>query len=195
MKNKITLVVLIVLFVLLIGGAYLLYNTLGQDVDNNQLQLSTTQDTQPSDEPSRPANPAPEFTVYDKDGNAVQFSDYVGKPIVLNFWASWCPPCRSEMPHFEQKFQEYGDEVQFLMINATDGSRETVDTASDFLQQNGYTFPVLFDSDMDAAIAYRAYSLPTTIFIDAAGNVVANAVGAISGDQLQAGIHLIYTPQ
>jgi peroxiredoxin len=90
-----------------------------------------------------------------------------------------------EMPDFQKKYMELGDEVVFLMVNMTDGARETVQSAADFVSRNGYTFPVLFDVHYDAATAYSVYSLPTTYFIDAQGNVVAKFSGAMSESVLQ----------
>jgi len=134
---------------------------------------------------------APDFCVYDKDGNAVNLSDFFGKPIVLNFWASWCGPCKSEMPDFNEKYAEVGDEINFVMVNMTDGQRETVEIASAFIEQNGYSFPVFYDTESEAAITYSAYSLPTSYFIDADGNLVAQAIGAIDAATLQRGIDMI----
>ena len=79
------------------------------------------------------------------------------------------------------------------MVNMTDGSRETVDTAKEYVEGQGFSFPVLFDTGSEAAMAYSAYSLPTTYFIDAEGYVVARAVGAIDRDTLQKGLDLIYS--
>ena len=124
----------------------------------------------------------------------MKLSDYFGKPLVVNFWASWCGPCKMEMPDFNAKSQELEGKVQFLMINMTDGNRETVETASAFIEEQGYTFPVFFDITSEAAYTYSAYSLPTTFFIDADGNAIAQATGAISADTLQVGIDMIYTP-
>ena len=133
---------------------------------------------------------APDFTVYDKDGNEVNLSSFFGKPIVLNFWASWCPPCRMEMPDFNEKYLELGDEVHFLMVNMTTG-RETKQSAQEFIQEENFSFPIYFDTNQDAAITYSAYSLPTTYFINSEGEAVAQATGAIDIDTLQRGIDMI----
>lgn len=96
-----------------------------------------------------------------------------------------------EMPDFEEKYKELGDRVQFLMVNMTDGSRETFEIAQKFIADKGYSFPVLYDLDSHAAHVYKVYSLPTTYFIDEEGYLVAQATGAISADTLQKGIDLI----
>ena len=98
---------------------------------------------------------APDFTVYDLDGNAVQLSDFIGKPIVLNFWASWCGPCQMEMPDFHEKYLQLGEKVNFLMINMTTG-RETQESAIAFIEKNDYSFPIFYDMQSDAAMTYGA---------------------------------------
>ena len=192
MKQKKTVLVLLLAFVLLLGGAYLLYTRLEGSVNTYQLSAQETRapDGTAASETPGPV-PAPDFTVYDEAGNEVRLSDYLGKPVVVNFWASWCGPCRMEMPEFQDKHLELGGEVQFLMINMT-GGRETVETARDFIAGQGYTFPVLYDTEGDAAVTYGAYALPTTYFIDAEGYAIAQARGAINSETLQAGIDMIY---
>ena len=211
----------LLLFIALILGATLLYNGLseGQRPDNlvavstttaaslDPSASSTTSDPSASSTTSDPsassaptatagteapaANPAPDFTVTDRDGNPVKLSELRGKPVVLNFWASWCGPCKSEMPAFEQAYRTYGESIRFMLVNATDGSRETVETARTYVDGQGYTFPIYFDTTMEASIAYGASSIPLTIFIDAEGNLVAYGAGALDAATLQRGIDMI----
>ena len=135
---------------------------------------------------------APDFTVYTATGDAVKLSDLRGKPVVLNFWASWCGPCKSEMPDFQEAFLRLGQDVQFAMVNLTDGGQETVQTASAFIAQQGYTFPVYYDTAYAAANAYQVRSIPATYFIDADGNLVAQFTGAMNAEQLQRGLALLF---
>lgn len=182
------MVLLALCFVALLLGAKRLYDTLGSQVQMDTLATQSTQSAEGT-EPAKQA--APDFTVYDADGNAHKLSDYQGKPVILNFWASWCGPCKMEMPDFDEKYQAYGDQVQFLMVNLTDGSQETVETASAFIAERGYTFPVYFDTDMAGAIAYGVNAVPVTYFIDAEGNFAAWQQGVLSADTLQQGIDLL----
>ena len=135
----------------------------------------------------------PDFTVLNADGETVQLSDFFGKPIVLNFWASWCPPCKAELPDFEAACKKYEGKVTFLMVNLTDGQRETVEIAKSFIASEGYTFPVYFDTNYEASYKYGLSSIPQTFFIGEDGEIVAKATGMISASQLEQGIGMIYT--
>lgn len=203
MKQKKTLLILVIVFVAVLVAAGALYNRLGDQVETQQLAVQGETVSVPRDEPdetidkdaTEPAlQMAPDFTVYDGEGNPFKLSDFRGTPVVLNFWASWCGPCQMEMPDFDEKAAELDGKVQFMMVNLTDGSQETVETASGFITQAGYTFPVFYDKDQAGAYAYGVYSIPTTYFIDGEGQLVAYASGAISAEVLQKGIDMIYKP-
>ena len=181
MNQKKTVGILAAVFVLLLGGALLLYHILEGKVDSQQ--LAGQDDTQKQEQ----TVPAPDFTVYDAQGSPVSLSNFLGKPIVLNFWASWCGPCQREMPDFQEVYEQMGDQVQFLMVNAT-GGRETLDTAKAFIEKSDYTFPVFYDTSESASVIYSVYSLPTTYFIDGEGNIVTWATGALNKELLKKGI-------
>lgn len=142
--------------------------------------------------PDSNGTPAPDITVLNSDGEEVKLSDFFGKPIVLNFWASWCPPCKAELPDFDKACKAYEGKVTFLMINLTDGQRETVEVAKSFIEDKGYTFPVYFDTKYEASYKYGLSSIPQTFFLNENGEVVAQATGMITAAQLEQGIGMIY---
>ena len=150
---------------------------------------SETQDEAQETEPT--VIEAPDFTVLDSDGAEVCLSDYAGIPVVLNFWATWCGPCKSELPAFENMYTKYGEDVVFLMINLTDGARDTLDSAKAFIEENNYTFPVYFDTTLTAAQTYGAYSIPLTVFILPDGTLVGGYQGAINEALLEEAIQII----
>ena len=204
-KNK-TFILLAVLLVILIGGAGFFYNKLSSayktdtltetsQAAENETESEETEDSQTSSEETdsgeNAAETAPDFTMTNASGEEVKLSDFFGKPVVLNFWASWCGPCKSEMPHFEDAYQKYGEDINFVIVNLTDGARETVENASDFIEEQGYTFPLYFDTNTEGAMTYGTYSIPVTYFIGADGVPVAQANGALDAATLQKGLDMI----
>ena len=137
------------------------------------------------------SHPAPDITVYDEAGQTVTLSSLRGKPVILNFWASWCPPCQRELPHFNEAYGQYGDRITFAVVDLTDGARETQESALAHLRENDYSLPPLFDLDGTAAYTYSVSSIPATFFIDAEGELVTYAVGALNREMLQQGIELL----
>ena len=195
MKKPFLWIIAILALLLLFLGATYLYNNLKDEYSPDRLEeiSSDESEKEPSSQSSEPPqyDPAPDFTVLDWEGKEVSLSDFKGTPVVINFWASWCPPCKAELPDFDEAAKTYEGEVAFMMVNMTDNVQETTDSAKDFIQNAGYSFPVYFDSSTSAAIAYEAYSIPVTYFVDASGNLVARASGMIDADTLQSGIDMI----
>ena len=189
--NRKSLILTAAALLLIIVGALVGYTYLSRGESAPQLSENDGEAAVEGEDESAP-QPAPDFTVYDAEGNGITLSSLMdGKPTVLNFWASWCGPCRSEMPHIQEAYERLGGEVSFVMINMTDGQRETQESAEEYMAESGWTFPIYFDSDYDAAMTYGAYSLPQTYFIDAEGRLIAAARGSMSAEVLQSGIDMI----
>lgn len=199
MNKNIKILIGVIALVVIIAGASVAYTALSKNYEEQEATVAASAEASTaaaagassaaSANDSRKA--APDFTVYDVEGNPVSLSDYLGQPVVINFWASWCPPCKAELPDFEKLYGEKQDEVVFLMIDLVDGQRETAENGAGYIESNGYTFPILFDTDQSAAYAYGISSIPTTLFIDREGYIVDGKVGQISESGLRRGIELI----
>lgn len=196
MKNKVIFLVIGLALVVLLAVATLFYDELSGQYGTDTLTETapnTQQDTS-SQEENQPVA-APDFTVMAQDGSQVKLSDFLGQPVIVNFWASWCGPCKNEMPAFQQAWETYGDRIRFLMVNLTDNSQETVDSAKRFLASTDYTFPVYFDTQLSGAAAYGVVGIPATYFIDEDGYVVAGANTSLDYDTLEYGISLLLKEQ
>lgn len=186
MNNKKTLLILSITFLVVIFGAAILYNSL-----KNETVPEASPSSSSETRPDKNYEPAPDFTIYDKYGNRVSLSDFKGKPVVINFWATWCGPCQSEMPHFEKAFKKYGDDIEFLMINLTDGMRDTPENVQAFIDYFDYTFPVYYDIYYNASDAFGVDPIPVSFFIDKDGNLVSQQIGVLNNTSLEKHISLI----
>ncbi|RPF48152.1 cytochrome c-type biogenesis protein [Hydrogenoanaerobacterium saccharovorans] len=154
--------------------------------DNSSSEASSQQD--------KKTIPAFDFTLTDQYGNTHTLSDYKGKVVFLNFWATWCPPCRQEMPHIEELYNEYGknsEDVIFIGVTnpKTDDHPNNTDVSIDeiktFLTENGYTFPSVFDETGSVLTDYYVNAFPTTYMIDRDGNIFGYVSSALTKDMMK----------
>ncbi|MFQ5960741.1 MAG: peroxiredoxin family protein [Candidatus Methylomirabilales bacterium] len=117
----------------------------------------------------------PDFTLPDLNGKQVSLSEYKGKVVLLNFWATWCPPCRLEMPTIEDAYQQYKDQGFHVVAVSVDAGPQSA--VRDFLHEYGLSFQVLLDPDMEILHAFHSFSLPTTIVIDRRGVIRSRELG------------------
>lgn len=184
MNSRTKTLLLLAALIVLVIGSILVYNRL-------VLGAGDAQGSQPATTPPEERIAAPDFNVIDAESNPVSLADLSGKPMVINFWASWCPYCKVEMPDFQAAYDTYGDELQFVMMNATDNIRETFEKGQTYIENSGYTFPVYYDTLQEAVGAYGVTSFPSTIFVDQDGYVVKAVVGKMTASALEKGIEAI----
>ncbi len=191
MKSNLKLIIITVVLLVVVLGAGALYDNLSKDISIDMPTKTTSQNNTHSPEKEENTDyTAPNFTVLDYNGEEVQLSDFKGKPVVINFWATWCYYCKEEMPDFNKAFKNYPD-VQFVMVNATDGYQETVATAKKYVEDEGFDFNVYFDTKGEAVNAYYVNSFPTTYFIEENGDLVTYANGMLDYQSLENGIKMI----
>ncbi|MEJ8777474.1 peroxiredoxin family protein [Pseudogracilibacillus sp. ICA-222130] len=128
-------------------------------------------------------NIAPDFELETMDGEKVKLSDYRGQKVLLNFWATWCPPCRSEMPDMQKVHDEFGEDVVILAVNLTE-TESSLQTVTNFLQELEITFTILQDVDTMIATTYQANALPTSYLLNTDGSIHNIAIGPLNYDSM-----------
>jgi len=185
----------LIAFAIILGCAVAAYNMLidRDDITPNNI-VTLAEPTEPAENAlaeDPPRQQAPNFTILDANDNEMQLSDFFGKPIVLNFWTTWCPSCVRETPYFDTLHQELGDEVHVIKVSLLDGQRETRESIDNFMYNNGYTFPLYLDTNGEASGVFGVRSIPLTIFISEDGYLVSHALGALNEQSLAAGLETI----
>lgn len=125
---------------------------------------------------------ASDFKLKDLNGKEVSLKDFRGKKVLLNFWATWCPPCKAEMPDIEKFYQEtVNSDLVILSVNLGEDNQ----TVGSFIDKNNYNFNILLDSNQEVAIKYNIISIPTSFFIDKDGNIVSKKVGSMTLEEMR----------
>ena len=180
MNKKVKILLGLLVLIVAIGGAVLAYDWLSAPGHEPVNLMQELQNPEPV--------PAADFAFLDQAGNNLRLSDFFGTPIILNFWASWCPACVMESPYFETLYQETRGEIHILKVNLLDGARETRTIVDSFMDEFGYTFPLFFDTTGESVAAYGIRGIPQTLFINPEGYIVARMQGAVSEQSLRDGL-------
>ncbi len=131
--------------------------------------------------------PAPDFELENLTGEKKHLTDYQGKVVVLNFWATWCGPCKDEMPFFQEIYESYASEIEVLAVN----NQESVDKVIPFVEELGLTYEIMMDNDGSVATQYQVLGFPTTYFIDPNGIIKFLHVGVLTEEQLDGYLNLL----
>ena len=164
-------IAIILLLILVVWGVY--------DYTSNNGQQNKQVSTTGAKVGIAKGDMAPDFKLLSLDKKEVKLSDFVGKKVILNFWATWCPPCRVEMPHMEKVYKNDRDNVVVLSVNLTQTEKSESDVRA-FVEDFGLTFPVVMDTKGDVSSTYQISAYPTSYFIDSQGIIREIFKGAIN---------------
>ncbi|ALS78041.1 MULTISPECIES: TlpA disulfide reductase family protein [Planococcus] len=175
-KKIIGLLVLATMVVLVIIGA--VKNNMAESEALDNMAIGSNVDFLPTDEGLAKGEKAPDFQLTTLDGQEVTLSDYQGQKVLLNFWATWCPPCRAEMPHMQSYFEEHAEEenVVILSVNLTTEDKG-LEEIEEFVEEFGLEFAIPMDEKGDVGATYQAVSIPTSYMIDTKGRIQNKVVG------------------
>ena len=202
-KNTRTLLITLISFIVILVIAVVAYNALKDSApsvsftpeitvnENSSVQVEapviSQQESAVEQEQQAGKDEAvmPDIPLTRLDGTTTSF-DAVreGKPAIINYFASWCPPCKQELPHFQQAYDQWGDQISFIFLDSLDGQRETLETVKAFVRDFPFTGPVYYD-DGTFAYMFQTNSLPTTVFFNADGTVLKGYLGFVSEEVLQ----------
>ena len=197
--NKRGVIIAAVALALVLVGAGVAYVVLSSKGSSTSSSSATSSASPSADASSTSANKAAprladyDATVYTADGQAKKLSEIAnGKPLVINFWATWCPYCVQEFPDYKTLLSEYGDSVSFAFVDAPGSKGETVQKAQDWLAQNGFEeFPAYYDNELEASSNFGARSLPTTVVVAANGEIQGASAGAINLQRMRNALYTL----
>lgn len=184
MKKLMGLLLVGILIVLLVAG--IVQKNVEERQATDRLNEGSVVDFLPTEEGLAKGETAPDFELTTLDGEAVRLSDYKGKKVILNFWATWCPPCRAEMPDMQNYYDEQaeGENVEILAVNLTTADKG-MDKINAFVDEFSLTFPIPMDTEGDIGDLYQAASIPTSYMIDTDGRVQQKIVGPMNEEMME----------
>lgn len=189
MKNKIIIYISLAVILIICFIIYFKYSNSNEMYSNNKYNNAAIEniddnnniDTSTNNITNSSTSEIMDFSLKDINGNNINISDYKGKKVFVNFWATWCPPCNQEIPYINQISKENQDEIKVITVNLG----EEKDTVQKYIKQKGYDMTVLLDSNGDVADTYMIYSIPTSYLLDTNGNIVDKHTGTMSMEELK----------
>lgn len=183
MDKKLKYIIVVIIFILVMIGISRVYTTLNTKIQNEESQKESIK------EQAAILNQAKDFSVYNDKDEEVKLSSFKGKPIVINFWTTWCGYCKIEMKYFQELYNQYKDEVVFLMANSTIEDDKT--EVNKYITGQGYTFPIYYDINGNAVTTYKITGYPVTMFINKDFQISRIHQGMINLETLQKNINNI----
>jgi peroxiredoxin len=187
-KNLLSFAILALAVVILVVNIWKPTSTESEKKTTNQTEetTETTEDIPGAKLSSlREGAEAPDFELNTLDGKTIKLSDYRGKKVILNFWATWCPPCKAEMPHMQNFYEEYNDQgVEILAVNLTNMDKG-VEEVQKFIDDYGLTFTIPLDEEGDAGTTYQAFTIPTSYILDENGVITKKIVGPMDENMMK----------
>lgn len=185
-KKKLAVTATVLLVAIVVSA--MIYNAYKDKVDPSTGQLTHASQLVPISSSSQQeqdtmATAASDFMMQDANGNDIMLSNFKDTPVVINFWTSWCNYCKGEMPDFEEAYKKYGEQIQFIMLDAVKSEKNSEDGRK-FIENSEYTFPVFYETEGKAMTLYGLRGFPATIFIDKEGNIIEKHIGKISKEKL-----------
>ncbi|MDQ0149324.1 TlpA family protein disulfide reductase [Eubacterium multiforme] len=189
-------IIILLIVVLTCVGAYQVYNMnnkklnddrnakveTNNEYNNKQNEQSKTSESESKEEKDKKYPKAPEFTLTDLKDKKVSLSDYKGKYVMINFWATWCSACKSELPDLEKFYKANKNNKDFKLLTIDVG--ESKDAVEKFMKENKYNFHVLLDKNTEVSYNYTATALPTTVLIDKEGYIKKIIMGAMNENSM-----------
>ncbi|MDW2884672.1 peroxiredoxin family protein [Exiguobacterium artemiae] len=183
-RHKKIAAVLILLLALGLIGINLYDNQQAKKQAAQEKQRTTILEKTQVDKTEEKKERATDFSLQTTDGKTIRLSDYRGKKVILNFWATWCPPCKAEMPHMQKFYEAHHDEVEVIAVNLT--SLDNGNAALEkFIQDYKLSFTIPLDRDGEVGNQYKAYTIPTSYLIDADGFIEQKIIGPMNEEMME----------
>ncbi|AYC28981.1 peroxiredoxin family protein [Paenisporosarcina cavernae] len=184
MKKKIFGLVLVGLLIVIALVSYIKQESETRESALTDEQLGSDIVNQTTKTSLKEGGTPPDFTLQTLDGEKTRLSDYKGKKVIVNFWATWCPPCKAEMPHMQNFYEDHAEEMNTEILAVNLLSSDSIEQVEEFVGYNKLTFPILLDEEGTISNEYEALTIPTSFLINTDGTIAHRIVGPMDEDMM-----------